>query len=114
MAALGSVLLASWRRGGCVRLGTRTKEDEDLPDALDRVGSQRLADIADQALAMAAIISKHSDFDELVALQCKIDLRQYGGREAGFADHDDRMQMMSARPQGASLGRCQFLHVCKS
>ena len=114
MSPFGTMFAAPWRRGWRVRLGTRAKEDQDLPDALHRVGKQRLADIPDQALAMAAIISQHPDLDELVALQCKIDLRQHGGRKAGFADHDDRMQMMSARPQGASLCRCEFLHVRES
>jgi len=114
MAALRRVLLASWRHGRRLRLGARPKEDQDPADALHGVGCQRIADIADQALAMAAIVSQDPDLDQLMALQCKIDLGQHPGREAGFADHDDRMQMMSARSEGASLCRCEWLHVCKS
>lgn len=63
---------------------------------------------------MAAVISQYPDFDELVTLQGEIDFTEYGASEAGFADHDDRMQMVRTCSQGAPLRGCEWLHVRKS
>lgn len=102
-AALGAVLLAGCGGWGSSRFGARAKYDQHLADALDGLRRQCIADIADQAPAVAAIVSEDSDLNEFVALEGQIDLAQHGRRETGFADHDDRMQMMRTRPERAPL-----------
>lgn len=97
-----------------ITVRARAKQDQYLADALHGVGSQRIADMADQTFAMSAIISQHPDLDELVALQSEIDFAQHRRGEPGFADHDDRMQMMRARSEGAPLRGCDWIHVRKS
>ena len=103
------VVLRRGRQPLSLRAGA--KDDEDLADMLHGVCGQRIADVTDQALALAAVIAKYADLDEFVTLERQVDFPQHPGREAGLPDHDDRMQMMRTRPERAPLGGRKVLHV---
>lgn len=103
-----------WRRGQRLSFRAGAKDDEDLADMLHGVCGQRIADVTDQALTLAAVIAKNADLDEFVTLERQVDFFQHPGREAGLPDHDDRMQMMRTGPERAPLGGRKFHHLGQS
>ena len=92
-------------------LGSGTPYDQQLADVLHRRRIQLDADALEHRLPARAIVAEDADLDQLVCAQIDVDLMQNARREPVLADCNDRVQMMSLRPQLAALRRGQGHHA---
>jgi len=77
---------------------------------LHRARIERRADLAVQLFALRPVFAQHADLDQLVTLEGDVDFMQYRRRQAGVADHDDRVQVVGPRAQRAPLDWSENLH----
>lgn len=75
---------------------------------LYRAGAERRAKLGQEIFAQRAIVARHADLDQFVALQIDVDFLQYRGAQALVADHHDRFERVGAGFQFAAAGRCEI------
>ena len=78
---------------------------------LNRCGAQRFANRGKIGLALFALIAEHADFDQFVVLETALDFFHDSVGQAVLADNDDRVEIVGAGAQGASLSSGDFEHV---
>lgn len=74
---------------------------------LDRLGTCRFAHRAEQRFAFVAIGFQHAYLDQLVAVECAVDLGDDGRTGPFAADHHHRLERMRPRTQFAALLRAE-------
>ena len=73
-----------------------------------RVGA--LADAGQRHLALVAVERGGADFDEFVRAQGAVDFGDDGVGETLFAELEDRVEVVGARPQLLAFLHAQFRH----
>jgi hypothetical protein len=78
-------------------------QHQHLADVLHGVRPGALADTGERHFALLAVERRGAQLDQLVVRERAVDLGQDGVGEALFADLQDRMQGMRARPERLAL-----------
>jgi hypothetical protein len=90
-----------------VRRGLRRRllavEHQYLADVLDRVRAGALADAGERHFARVAVERRRAHLDQLVVRKRAVDLCHHRVGEAFFAQLQDRVQGMRARPERLAL-----------
>ena len=75
-----------------------------MADAVDQRGLGLIADLSGQSGTFVAL-GGELHLDQLMGIECRADLGQYGVRQPMLADPDHWLQMVSEAPQVSSLAR---------
>lgn len=78
---------------------------------LHRSGIERSAHLLHDRLARVAIVAEYAHLDELVRLECHVDLVQHGRGETVLPDRDDGIEVVRAGAQGAPRGGIERGHA---
>jgi hypothetical protein len=77
---------------------------------LNRGCARAFTDSRKQIFALQSVIPEHPDFDEFVGSERALDFGHHAVGQARAAEDHDRMEAMSARPEGATIGGADRFH----
>jgi hypothetical protein len=86
----------------------RTPQDQQLADHLNWRAAQGRAQPFHDADTLRPVITEDPDLDQLMMIQCPISFGHHGWCEAGIADHDHWIEMVSRSAQLPAFGRSQL------
>ena len=93
---------------GLFLVGDRAPQHQQFADVLNRRGVQSVSQLLVHLISRCAVVIEHTDLDEAVGIERRIDLLRDAGCQTVATNHDHRVQMVRIGAEFPTLCRSEL------